>query len=260
MATNRSSAGDPARTLELLWRQAPAQSRRGPKPGSSIEAVVAAAVKLADREGLEEVTMRKLAARVGIAPMALYSYLPGREELIDLMLDSVYASMRRKRPRAAGWRARLEAVADDNRALFAKHPWLAAVSTTRPPLGPGTMGKYEYELRALEGAGLTDLELDSVLTLVLGFVESCARAAANARAARLESKLGEAEWWRANEAVLSRLFDSARFPLAGRVGSAAGEAHGAAYSPEHAYRFGLARVLDGVGAMLARRRRKSVKR
>ena len=70
MSPDRSSAGDPARTLSLLWRL-PSTSRRGPRPGRSVDAVVDAAIGLADDDGLDAVTMRRVAELVGTAPMTL---------------------------------------------------------------------------------------------------------------------------------------------------------------------------------------------
>ena len=75
-------------------------------------------------------------------------------------------------------------MARDNRALYEAHPWAAAISTGRPPLGPGLMAKYEHELSALDGAGLDDVEIDAALTFVLDFVRSSALAAHDARATR----------------------------------------------------------------------------
>jgi AcrR family transcriptional regulator len=218
-----------------------------------VDAIVAAAIRLADAEGLDEVSMRSLARHFGVAPMALYTYVPGKAELIDLMLDAAYASMERSAPGDTTWRAQLEAVAHDNRALYARHPWVASIPTSRPPLGPGLMAKYEYELRALEGMGLGDVEMDAALAFVLGFVESCARAAADTRAAQLESRMSDSEWWSANAPLLARVFDAAKYPLAARVGTAAGSAHGAASSPAHAYEFGLQRVLDGLSVRVDRK-------
>ncbi|MGW6912786.1 TetR/AcrR family transcriptional regulator C-terminal domain-containing protein [Kitasatospora sp. NPDC054939] len=255
MATDRSSAGDPAQTLALLWGVTAAgkPGRRGPKQARSAAEIAGAAIALADAEGAEAVTIRRTAQELGLSPMSLYTYVPGKAELLDLMLDTVYASMPRRTPADPGWRARAAAVADDNRELYRAHPWVARVSTSRPPLGPGLMAKYEYELRALEGTGLPDVELDAALTHLLGFVQTCARMADDERAARQDSAMSDAQWWAANEELLARVFDAERYPTAARVGSAAGEAYGGAYSPDHAYAFGLPRILDGLAALVAER-------
>jgi AcrR family transcriptional regulator len=248
-------SGDPAKLLELLWGTEERRSRRGPRPGLSVASIVRSAIDIADRDGLEALTMRRLADSLRVRPMALYTYVPGKSELLDLMLDTLYGEMPRPAWPGDGWRERLAAVARDNRALFEAHPWAATISTSRPPLGPGLMGKYEHELSALANAGLDDVETDAALTFVLDFVRSSALAAHDARAARQDTGMTDDEWWEANAPLLARIVDADAYPTAARVGAAAGAAHGGAYSPDHAWEFGLERVLDGLGALIERRGR-----
>ena len=252
MTAPSTSAGDPARTLALLWRDPAAVPRRGPRRALSLDAVVATATAIARDRGLAAVTMRELARALAVAPMTLYTYLPGKAELLDLMLDAAYAGLPRTGTTGRPWRQRLATIADENRALYQAHPWAIAVSTRRPPLGPGSIAKYEYELSALAGLGLTDVEMDDCLTYLLDFVQANARAAADARTARQRSGLTDQQWWQSAGPVLARYLDPDRYPLATRVGSAAGQAHGTAYHPDHAYRFGLRRVLDGLATLIER--------
>jgi AcrR family transcriptional regulator len=252
VASERTSAGDPARTLALLWRLETAP-RRGPGRGLDLETVIGTAIGLADREGLSAVSMRRLAQELGVSTMTLYTYVPGKAELLDLMLDRAYQRLPLSDLSGRPWRERLTVISDDNRQLFLDHPWAVEVSTMRPPLGPGLMAKYEYELSTLEGLALTDLEMDDALTFVLSFVQSNARAALDAHAAQRESAMSDAQWWEVNGPLLSRVLDESAYPVASRVGSAAGEAHGSAHDPEHAYRFGLERVLDGLAPLIERR-------
>lgn len=250
MPSDRTSAGDPARTLALLWRDPAAVPARGPRRTLDLDAVVEAAIALADAEGLAAVTMRQVAQRVGVAPMSLYTYVPAKAELLDLMLDAVYARMPRTDTSGRPWRERLAVVADENRALYAAHPWAAAVSTLRPPLGPGQVAKFEHELAALDGCGLPDVDVDACLTHLLVFVRACAQDAEAARVARRESAVDDEQWWASAGPVLARVLDPASYPRAVRVGAAAGAAHGSAHDPDHAYAFGLARLLDGLAALV----------
>jgi AcrR family transcriptional regulator len=243
------------RLLQLLWRTDDRPRRRGPRPALSVDDVVGAAIAVADEDGLEGVTMRRLAGALGVRPMALYTYVPGKPELLDLMLDAVYLAM----PRAPwredeGWRERLRTVARDNRKLFRAHPWASSMSSSRPPLGPGLMAKYEHELSALADAGLDDVETDAALTFLLDFVRAAALAAHAAGASRRATGMSDEEWWEANAPLLERVLDPAAYPTAARVGTAAGTAHGGAYSPDHAWEFGLERALDGLEALVRRRR------
>jgi len=250
MPGERTSGGDPARTLALLWRDPAVVPRHGPRQGLSIDAVVAAATQVADTEGLDAVTMRRVAKTLGVAPMTMYTYVPGKAELLDLMLDAAYTNMPRLDTSGQPWPRRLAAIADENKALFESHPWAATISTIRPPLGPGMMAKYEHELSALEGLGLDDVLMDASLTYLLGFVQAWARAVTDARAVQHDTAMDDNEWWAASGPLLARVLDETAYPLAARVGSAAGAAHGSAYSPGHAYTFGLERVLAGLSQLI----------
>jgi AcrR family transcriptional regulator len=253
VTAERSGAGDPARTLALLWGEAPTASRRGPSRALDLAAVVRTATDLADQDGLAAVTMRAVARALGVVPMTLYTYVPGKEELLDLMLDAAYAQMPRTDTAGAPWRERLTAVAHENRALFATHPWAAEVSTLRPPLGPGLMAKYEHELSAFDNLGLSDVERDDCLTYLLSFVHANARAAHEATSAAAGPDGDDTRWWARVGPLLARVLDERRYPRASRVGTAAGEAHGSAHNPEHAYHFGLPRLLDGLAPLIERR-------
>jgi AcrR family transcriptional regulator len=248
---DRSGAGDPARTLELLWRdEGEAGRSRGPRPGLTVSRIVRSAIGVAQADGLAAVTMRRIATELQVSPMALYTYVPGKNELIDVMLDTVYLEMSRTPPAGPGWRERVAAIAHDNRALYVAHPWIAGIAVSRPPLGPGVMAKYESELAAFDGLGLSDVHRDAALTFVLGFVETWARADLAARAAVAGSAMTDAQWWAASGPLLARVLDPERYPLASRVGSAAGAAYDGATDPAYAYEFGLERVLDGLAALL----------
>lgn len=252
VTAERSGAGDPARTLALLWGEAPTASRRGPSRALDLATVVRTANDLADQEGLGAVTMRAVARTLGVVPMTLYTYVPGKEELLDLMLDAAYAQMPRADTAGAPWRERLTAIADENRALFAVHPWAAEVSTLRPPLGPGLMAKYEHELSAFDGLGLSEVEMDDCLTYLLSFVQANARAAHEAASAASTPDGDDTRWWARVGPLLARVLDEQRYPRATRVGTAAGQAHGSAHNPDHAYHFGLARLLDGLAPLIER--------
>ncbi|WP_345216740.1 TetR/AcrR family transcriptional regulator [Georgenia halophila] len=254
MTTPRAGSGDPARTIALLWRHAlPTPSpRRGPRQGLDVDLLVERAVALADADGLEAVTMRKVASVAGTAPMTLYTYVPGRAELIDLMLDHLYARMPRADVAGLPWRERVRTVADENRELLETHPWAASVSTTRPTLGPGATAKYDHELAALDGLGLDDVTMDAALDWVLAFVQGWARSAAAAAATRQDTAMDEEQWWATAGPLLERAMDPAAYPLASRVGTASGQAQGGAWDPGRAFEFGRERVLDGLTPLIKR--------
>lgn len=256
MASQRSSAGDPARTLALLWRHhgATAQDlpagRRGPRPSLDVDDVVAAALDLADEVGLEALTMRAVADRLGVSAMSIYTYVPGKAEMVDCVIDHLHAGRQHSAPAAPGWCEAARAVAVDEWAMHLAHPWLVRVATTRPVLGPGALASYECGLAAFEPTDLDDVTKDSALTLLLGFVRECARLHADAVDAARESGGDDNDWWAQVSPHLREAMGPARFPLAARIGGAAGAVHGGAFDAEHAFTFGLPRVLDGLAALI----------
>jgi AcrR family transcriptional regulator len=253
MTVEYSGSGDPGRTMALLWGTGKKPSR-GPKPALSVERIVGAAIEVADKEGLAALSMRRVADGLGIGTMSLYTYVPGKAELLDVMLDVVLGEAEVPDDVAGGWRERLEAVARENWALFHRHPWVLQVATVnRPPLGPNVIAKYDRELRAVDGIGLTEVEMDSVLALVLEHVQGAARRSVEVSQAEQRTGMTDDEWWLANEPLLQKVFDPDRYPTASRVGPVAATAYGAAYAPEHAFEFGLQRILDGIEAFIEAR-------
>lgn len=255
--TEYTGRGDPARTMALLWglRKKPT---RGPKQGLSVEEIVRAGIAAADEEGLAALSMRRVAERLGVTAMSLYTYVPGKAELIDVMLDTVVGETVEAHGDgndAGGvWRENLESVARGNWDLYHRHPWMLQVSaTSRPPLGPNAVAKYDQELRAVDGVGLSEVEMDSVVSLLAGYVQGAARASVEASQAEQRTGITDDEWWSANAPLLEKVFDPDRYPTAARVGPVAGAAYEAAYDPDFAFEFGLQRVLDGVEALVRAR-------
>ncbi|GAA1940057.1 TetR/AcrR family transcriptional regulator [Agromyces allii] len=249
MPTESTGRGEPDRTLRLLWRDRlgdPVGSR-GPKQRTSVDAVVDAAIEIADDEGVEALSMRRIAERLGLKPMSVYTYVPGKAELIDLMVDRVAGEQ--ALPELDGpLRERLARIAQLAWNEYLRHPWLLSIDTSRPPLGPNVSDRWEWSLRAIDDLGLDDLDMDQVITLITGYVSGPARAYLDAE--RLHRAVAETdeEWWERNAPILEEIMDPARYPISGRVGLAAGEAYGSASDPERSFTFGLERVIDGIEA------------
>ncbi|MEU4363155.1 TetR/AcrR family transcriptional regulator C-terminal domain-containing protein [Promicromonospora sp. NPDC023987] len=233
----------PRELIDLLWRDHPAAPRggtRGPRSRVTTGAVVDAACTLADAEGLAAVTVRRLGEALRISTMSVYTHVNGRDDLLVLMADAIYAGMSLPAHGNAGWRTRVRRVAEANLALHVEHPWLLEVDDERTAFGPGTIAKYDHELQALDQLPLDDVARDAALTFVLDFV----RAAARAR--RRDPRADEiAQSWARWAGRLAKYLGDG-YPLAQRVGGAAGQAMNAPLSPAHAWEFGLARVLDSL--------------
>ncbi|MEV0060391.1 TetR/AcrR family transcriptional regulator [Nocardia sp. NPDC050718] len=239
------STAQATRILELLWRHAlPARpGARGPKPGLTVDAVVAAGIALADRDGIDKLTIRAVAADLGLRAMSLYTYVPSKEALLVLMVDAVAADDP-PIPADLPIRDRMIAVAARIRAELIAHPWLLEVSPWRQVLGPARMRRYEGQLAAIEGIGLDDLAMDRAIAVLTDFATGNARLAIAAAGAT--AQLSDADWWNVHGPLLARVMPAAEFPLAGRVGATVGEHYQAPADPDGAFSYGVATLVDGI--------------
>jgi AcrR family transcriptional regulator len=248
MPSEYSGSGDPRRTIELLWGVR--RRRRGPRPSLSGEQIVAKAIELADRDGLGGLSMRRLADELGITAMSLYGYVPSKAELLDVMADRAYGGINFHGDPAEPWRARLAALAQQHWAILLSHPWLLHISASRPLLGPNMTALYEAELAAVDGLGLTDIDMDLIVSLLDDYVRGAGRGAAEAAEAQARTGMSDQQWWETYGPLLAEVLDPARYPTAVRVGTAAGAEHGAAHDPARSFRFGLQRIIDGIDAFI----------
>ncbi len=249
--------GDPVRSMELLWGLGQTPRSRGPKQGLTVERIVQAGIEIADAEGLAAVSMRRVADRLGVGTMSLYTYVPSKAELVDVMFDRAIGSAARPEVEG-GWREKLTAIARSAWDLYLRHPWLLQVmAMSRPPLGPNSIAEYDHQLRAVDGIGLTELEMDSVVSMVGVYVQGTARAAVEAASSAQDTGQTDDEWWSVYAPLLEKVFDAEKYPVAARVGAIAGETYQSAYDPKHGFEFGLARILDGVAALINSRESRS---
>jgi AcrR family transcriptional regulator len=236
-------------TTELLWRRdVPLPVRPGRRPRHTIDGIVAAAIQVADAKGAA-FGLRDVASALTVGVMSLYSYVTDRDQLLALMIDECHATMPARHLAHLDWATAVRILAADNLALLRSHPWLMTQGGERTVLGPGTIGKYERELAAVESLPISDLEKDSCLTLVLDFVKSSARSMALAADERAREP--HEEWWAREQAILKRIDIAGRFPLAARIGQATGSHHGAAGDTAFAFTFGLDRLIASIADLVA---------
>jgi AcrR family transcriptional regulator len=245
MAAAPSNRRNPVRTFELLWNTRE-HSGLGRKAGLSVDQITSAAIEVADADGMDSLSMRSVAERLGVGTMSLYRHVSSKEELLDLMVDRVNGEVRHGDENHGDWRSRLEQVARSNRSMFEHHPWLLKLFPRRPPQGPGVIAKYDAELRTIEGIGLTDVEMDSALALVLGYVRDTTASLLEWTTMSERTEQSDDEWWATIAPLLDRVLDRERYSLAVRVGTSATEHYKGVHDPEHAFEFGLQRVLDGI--------------
>ncbi|NSC22368.1 TetR/AcrR family transcriptional regulator [Streptomyces albus subsp. chlorinus] len=239
------------RSLDLLWgRTGRDRPARGPKPGLTLTGIVAAAVALADREGLAALSMRRLAGELGVGTMSLYRYVPGKDELVALMVDHVETppdelDLRRGRT----WRETLELMAEQTWELYTTHSWLIQVNQARPVLGPHSMAGLDFALAALEGLPLSGQEKIGVLVGLDNLVLGAARSHVLHQQAAQQTGVSDEEFWRTQEPYMVR-------------GIQEGGLHRLAALPEDSFatdavttmRFAVRALLDGYQRLVEERR------
>lgn len=231
------------RRLDLLWDQGD-RAGRGPRPGLTLDGIVQTAIELADKKGLAAVTMRRVADQVGVTTMALYRYLPGKEALIDAMVQAAMGLP----PRHShdDWRAGLEQWARDYRAVFERHSWLLDLATCAP-VGPNWLAWLESVLRTLSTTNLAPHEMMAVAAVVDSHVRNIAQIARGVL--RDPRPLGSAEELQANFLrAMERAGDDARYPTMSRLLAA-----GAFNDHGNEFEFGLQRLLDGIAVLIDER-------
>jgi AcrR family transcriptional regulator len=203
--------------MELLWG-VPKVATRGPRPGLTVERVVEVAIAIADGEGLDAVSMRRVAEQLGVGTMSLYTYVPGKTELLELMHDTVLGEVAWTFDESTTWRQRLESLARADWDFALRHPWMLDIPWARAPLGPNAMAGYERAASAVIGCGLTGREVTNVIGLVSMFVRSAARLAVEAAAAQRRTGQTDTEWWEARAPLLEHRAD--RHRVVGGAGAA----------------------------------------
>ena len=239
--TEYAGQGDANRTLGLLWGKV-VLPKRGPSQGSSVEEIVAAAVRIADAEGLAGLSMRAVGRELNRTAMSLYTYVPGRAELLALMYDGVHAEV--AIPAGKVWRRAAMKWCEELRELYLQHPWLLEISQRRPALGPNEQAVLESLLRILASAGLPVQARPSATSALFSIVRG---AAINTIEAHNEQ---DNEWWAERAKVMHEVAPdfADRFPETAAIAT-----HQSTTGPkpwrqaaERAFKGAVTLVLDGI--------------
>ncbi|MFD7294320.1 TetR/AcrR family transcriptional regulator [Streptomyces sp. NPDC059897] len=153
---------------EVIWAR-PERAGRGPRPAHSRADIAATAVRVADAEGIDAVSMRKIAAELGMGTMSLYNYVPRKEDLYELMVDAVSGEYEFPEP-SGDWRADVLGLARQARALMHRHPWLPGLMSPVYGFSPNALAYLEYCLTCLDPLDLpygTKMELVAAVTSVV---------------------------------------------------------------------------------------------
>ncbi len=230
------------RVVQLLWDPTgSAAPSRGPKPKTNLTEVVGAGVDIADAEGLDALSMRKVASRLGVGVMSLYTYVPGRAELIELMIDQVYADHGLPDP-SAPWRSRLDEWSRATWRTFGAHPWLLDYNSARLPIGPHVLDVEESLYAALMSGGFGGAEVVALANLIRWQLLGAARSSIGDLAEERHTGVSAEAYWDSRASFWVTYFDAERFPHMAAIHEAGGFDDPTGWS----FEVMLARLLDGI--------------
>ncbi|MGH1561132.1 TetR/AcrR family transcriptional regulator [Mumia sp. DW29H23] len=241
--------------LALLWGRRPG-GRRGPRPELDASAIVAAAVEIADAEGLDAVSMARVAKQLGFSTMALYRHVANKEALLSLMWNESASVAHEVELVGDTWRERMRAWAMLQQDMLAEHPWLAHMPMSNPPMGPSAFAWIERGLDALADTPLRDDDKLQAIGAISAYSLAESRMAAE-EAAAADRRRAEGKPVVAFENMIGVLADPDRFPNLARLAAsmppmpAVGEP-GYEEMGQAAFSFGLDLLLDGIAALIAR--------
>ena len=242
--------------LDLLWGRRE-RGKRGPRAGLSADAIVAAAVRVADAKGLEAVSMERVARELGFTTMSLYRHVASKEELLQLMWNASALGAEHLVIEGDDWRSRLRTWAIIQRDVLDRHPWLTQVPMAAPPVAPNSLIFVELGLRTMDGTGLADADKLRIIGLLSSYTLSEARMASDAAraAAAAQAANGDGDGQSGPpvpfESLLRELLDEQTYPRLYRIAWAPGAA---TVSERDEFLFGIDRILDGVAALIGRAR------
>lgn len=225
-----------------------ADRERAKPPPLGRAGLVRAAVTLADAEGLAALSMRRLAAAVGVGPMALYRHVPDKDELLRLMADAALGEQELPEPGPAVWRPRLELAARSQWRAYRLHPWLAPIllnSLVRPPIVTAGLRLLDWSLRALSGTELPRLAKLQVIMTLNGWVGGLAVSNSFEVQTEQESGISGDQRLAADMALLQDHLGSGRFPALTDAILGLEDV-----DLDEVFEFGLVRQLDGIAVLL----------
>ncbi|GAA2308079.1 TetR/AcrR family transcriptional regulator [Actinomadura sp. NPDC048955] len=228
-----------------IW-SVPERQGRGPRPAYSRTQITEAAIRIADAEGLEAASMRRIAADLGTGAMSLYRYVPSRDDLIELMIDHVVLEMDIPERPSGDWRADLTLIAENTRAMWRGHPWLAGLQRPRASFGPNRLRLAEFAFGALD-VGIPIDDMVALLDMLNGYVERTVRGEIEWMREMRQSGMTPERWMMRSAPYVRELLDTGRYPMFERLVKDARLPH---MSDEDQFRYGLQRVLDCIAGVL----------
>ncbi|WP_456844912.1 TetR/AcrR family transcriptional regulator, partial [Cellulomonas sp. P5_C6] len=241
--------------IAVLWRT-PTEGRPGPRPGLTLEQIADAGIALADAEGIDSVSMARLAESLGFTTMSLYRYVSSKDEVLSLMSDRAAGRPPVLGPEVGGWREQLELILAVQQPILHAHPWLARTTTVLHAVGPGRLAWMEGMLAALAGTPLSERQKVGAIGLLATHSLDQLRVTEELTGSRRTAAIGTAEG--ADESPdLGDLIGALASPTSHPALLQAAAAGAFSFGPDDraadadALDFGTTLILDGIERLIA---------
>ena len=229
------------RIIELLWNPPTSPPVRGPRPKYGLTDVVTAGVAIADAEGLAALSMRKVAAQLNVGVMSLYTYVPGRSELVELMIDRAYQEFSLP-DTSSPWRARTRHWMQETWRIYTVHPWLLDYNQSRLPIAPHVLDVSEALYAAITDAGLRGTENVAVTNLISWQMLGAGRAVITDADETRHTGVSSEAYWESRASFWETHFDPTRYPAMAGVWEAGGFDDPVGWNVDQM----IERLLDGI--------------
>ncbi len=241
---NHDSSGLSAdvRAASLIWTRP--ERPRNVRPALSRERIVQVALALADTEGIDAISTRRIAAALSVSAMALYGYIERKEDVLDLMIDAVYGEVPVPLPGSRDWRSHLQEIAVQTRAMMHRHSWFASLIGHRAVLGPNALKKTDSLLGVVSQLGFDMTTTRSILALFNAYILGFVLGEMGEAEAQRRTGLSERQWQQqVAPYVQEQIIASGRYPHLARALVEDEER-----SSDETFLFGLTRLLEGIAA------------
>ena len=232
----------PKQAARLIWARP--ERVRQERPALSREQIVRVALEMADTEGIDEISLRRIAARLKVSAMALYWYIERKEDVFELMIDAAYGEVPLPEPGSRDWRSQFQEIAVQIRAMMHRHPWFASLIGHRAILGPNALKQTDSLLGIVSQLGFDMTTSMSILVMFNAYIVGFVLGEMGEAEARRRTGQSLQEWQEHVAPYMrEQVIASGRYPHLARYLAESEER-----LSEERFLFGLTRLLDGIAA------------
>ncbi|PRX99854.1 GntR family transcriptional regulator [Allonocardiopsis opalescens] len=220
-----------------------AERRPGAKAALTREAIIGAAIAIADAEGVDGLSMRRVSTELRVSTMALYRHVASKDALVTAMIDQIYTERALPEPPPGDWREALELALRAEWDIYRRHPWAVRLTPLAGSVqAPGLVQNAEWMMRVITAQGRSPDEAMAILTFVSAYTSGMALQGTRAVVEEYEFGLDAEHWWRSRGQEFLRIAAQGGFPLTFSI-SGPPDVHAL-------FELGMKHLLDGLAPLI----------